>query len=192
MSRGVCVETLKSISDIPADVVPTRTIRSGGVELTWRVAMKHFVRCYEHQYVLGLPSGRIWHVNGDKLDNRVDNLRLEAWRTRDEHFWARVDRTDDDTCWLWTGPSLPSGYGLIFWRNGGVRFQGYSHRVSWEIARGPIPDGLFVCHACDNTKCVNPKHLFLGTHQDNMHDMVAKGRHKTCGNFRRRAADAHV
>lgn len=80
-------------------------------------------------------------------------------------------------CWIWEGPAW-SGRGGRFY--GCASFQGrdrLAHRVSFEAFKGPITDGLFVCHRCDNTLCVNPDHLFLGTNRDNMQDMVRKGRH---------------
>lgn len=75
-------------------------------------------------------------------------------------------------CLIWKASSNPDGYGWM-------RYEGtieLSHRVAWQIKNGPIPDGLFVLHSCDNPPCCNPQHLFLGTHLDNMKDMWAKGR----------------
>jgi len=77
-------------------------------------------------------------------------------------------------CWLWTRQTHRSGgYGRMT-VDGKKR---PAHRVSYEVFIGPIPDGLFVLHRCDQPACVNPDHLFLGTHEDNMRDMVRKNRH---------------
>lgn len=96
-------------------------------------------------------------------------------------FWAQVDTEGGvhpalgTACWLWTGEMSSDGYGVFCGRR--------AHRIAWEVVRGPIPyrwdagaHGLCVCHHCDNPQCVRPEHLFLGTHHDNMRDMVAKGR----------------
>lgn len=88
-----------------------------------------------------------------------------------KRFWRKVNK--QESCWLWTGTSLSKGYGLV--RNECGKNQG-SHRFSWRIHFGEIPDGLSVLHKCDNPLCVNPDHLFLGTQQENLRDMVNKNR----------------
>lgn len=83
-------------------------------------------------------------------------------------------------CWEWTG-SKRNGYGrmIIGSRKDGTRKSMSAHRVSYELEYGEIPDGMEVCHKCDNPSCVNPKHLFLGTRQDNIDDRERKGRNIT-------------
>jgi hypothetical protein len=91
-----------------------------------------------------------------------------------ERFWSRVDRSaGPEACWPWTGSKASHGYGTLTI----ARVSWTSHRAAWVIEKGLIPDGRFVCHRCDNRLCCNPAHLFLGTHTDNMQDMVSKGRH---------------
>jgi hypothetical protein len=89
-------------------------------------------------------------------------------------FWQKVDKQGENECWNWIGAK--SGY-----RYGSFSIHSYTqikaHRLSWLIHFGDIPKGMLVCHKCDNSLCVNPKHLFLGTTTDNMRDMTRKGRH---------------
>lgn len=88
-------------------------------------------------------------------------------------FWKHVQKLrETNGCWIWVGPES-HGYGEITIDRKVIR----ASRYSWELYTGrPIPDGLFVCHTCDNTHCVNPHHLFLGTHKDNQEDKMQKGR----------------
>jgi ribosome-binding protein aMBF1 (putative translation factor) len=77
-------------------------------------------------------------------------------------------------CWLWLGNKHKQGYGKISVNGRAVM----AHRVSYEMNCSEIPLGMMVCHKCDNPKCVNPDHLFLGSAQDNMTDKIMKGRHR--------------
>jgi hypothetical protein len=106
---------------------------------------------------------------------------LHRTRPLTERFWSHIDkdgpipehRPELGPCWLWTGSTDNHGYGGI---NPGHGHPIKAHRVSWEIHNGPIPENLGVLHKCDNPPCVNPMHLWLGTHQENMADRDAKGR----------------
>lgn len=88
-----------------------------------------------------------------------------------ERFWAKVTVGTPGGCWLWNAQRL-FGYGR-FKVEGKMRC---AHHIAWMLTHGEIPHGMFLCHRCDNPGCVNPAHLFLGTHDDNMRDMVAKRR----------------
>lgn len=101
-----------------------------------------------------------------------------------ERFWAKVDRNGpihpvlQTACWLWTGARLVSGYGVF--TSGPRKSHEFkrAHRVAYSLTYGFIPEGMEVCHRCDNPPCCNPSHLFAGSHQDNVDDMVSKGRNR--------------
>lgn len=94
-----------------------------------------------------------------------------------DRLWEKVTKGTPEACWLWNGSGKRSRYGKIRW-NGKVW---QVNRVVYSLAFGDIPEGHEVCHHCDNTKCCNPSHLFTGTHQANMDDMVRKGRQGALG-----------
>lgn len=89
-----------------------------------------------------------------------------------DRFWAKVEKKGKDECWEWTACKDYQEYGVFWLAPKNKR----AHRFSWTLHCGKIPDGLCVCHHCDNPSCVNPAHLFVGTTVDNTQDSVQKGR----------------
>ena len=94
-----------------------------------------------------------------------------------DRLWSYVNIRSDNQCWEWTGACSQSGYGqfhVCYERDKKVQMN--SHRMSWEFANGEIPEDKWVLHHCDNRKCVNPNHLYLGSRYDNYNDMQKRGR----------------
>lgn len=96
--------------------------------------------------------------------------------TLEDRFFRKINKTE--SCWLWTGNVRPNGYGSI--QEGGKGSRTISvHRLSYQLHKGQIPNGLVVMHSCDTPACVNPDHLSIGTYKENTADMIAKGRKRT-------------
>lgn len=87
-------------------------------------------------------------------------------------FWSKVESGDSEKCWNWKASTTIHGYGQFKYKGRMLK----PHRVAWTLTFGIIPIGLLACHTCDNRKCCNPSHIFIGTHADNSRDMSIKGR----------------
>lgn len=123
--------------------------------------------CAVEACVLPRKKSERWCVKHRTRYYRTGRLDLA---NTEERFWARVSRSGE--CWEWTGGADRCGYGRL---KVDGRYQ-KAHRYSWVLANGPIPDGLYICHRCDNPPCVRPDHLFLGDAASNAADCVSKGR----------------
>jgi len=89
-----------------------------------------------------------------------------------DRFWSKVRKDGPGGCWLWTASLCSSGYGSFLFEGRVER----AHRVSWVLSSGDVPAGLCVLHHCDNRRCVNPAHLYVGTKKDNARDREERGR----------------
>ncbi len=103
--------------------------------------------------------------------NTLSHLFPEQIERLKERFWKKVEIRGEDDCWEWTAALNTSGYGHI---QVSTKRLSVAHRVCYMLRFGDIPPKMLVCHSCDNPKCVNPKHLWIGTHNQNMEDMASK------------------
>lgn len=120
-------------------------------------------------------SERVLHTCDNSLCVNPAHLYLQFVGTPEECFWRFVTKGNPDDCWEWQGPRLPTEREYGFFRCEGIMYR--AHAFSYELHHGPIPDGLYICHKCDNPPCVNPNHLFPGTNSENIIDCILKGRH---------------
>lgn len=128
---------------------------------------------------------RLWRKKTSVYDTlkNGDAKSCGCRRTPSIPFKSRISEgvnvDDKSGCWNWKGNINNSGYGSVSVSKGSrdKKVTMRTHRMSWIAFNGDIPAGMHVLHKCDNRTCVNPEHLFLGTHRDNMQDMMQKGRH---------------
>lgn len=121
-------------------------------------------------------------MTAERLNSIISNPKLRERLER--RFWSKVDRRGPDDCWPWIAKSIiskSSPYGVLnLGRTATSSTETTtSNRIAFALANGGIEDGVIVRHTCDNPPCCNPKHLIPGTHYDNVHDMLSRGRHNT-------------
>lgn len=132
-----------------------------------QISFEHFINV-KRVYCSHKCSSKAIGIFGKMKLIRSDEDKVQSLKKRFEKFVVKTDN-----CWEWNGSIRGGGYGQIGIAGGSSLT---ASRASWIIHFGKIPEGMWVLHQCDNRKCTNPKHLFLGTCKDNIHDMIKKGR----------------
>lgn len=130
----------------------------------------------------GRGKGKEAHIPSPSAKAAVAEYLVQT-RIRDQRrFWGKVNITDEQSCWEWKPKPGNCGYGMFTVSLNDKKIHASSHRIAFILAYGNTRSSgkkWFVCHRCDNRRCCNPLHLFVGTHMDNMMDMMAKGRKKS-------------
>lgn len=130
--------------------------------------------CGKKTNILQFSNKRTGAIKGQPSKFLSGHSQRIKQTTPEDVFWSHVAIGADDQCWLWTGGCDSSGYGTKNWNGNTIS----AHRLAWQLKNGAIPVGLKVLHTCDNPKCCNPKHLWIGTDKDNAVDRMLKGRNR--------------
>ena len=164
-AHGYCdrhYQRLKKHGDVDVYFKPKKCLAEGCED-------KYYGKGYCNKHYLRLKH------HGD-----LTHKRSPKYKTPEEAYNAQVVKKGLNECWGWSGKFHDYGYGTLRYNSK----KWTAHRFSYIYHIGNIPSGMFVCHHCDNPKCTNPNHLFLGTNLDNINDCIKKGRHPFSANNR--------
>lgn len=146
--------------------------RHGDAQVRFKKKACSISDCLNKYYAKGFCDK---HYQRIKYHDDPNYLQRSKFKNVVEAYLSRVIKSSDDKCWDWNSNKNihDFGYAVIPFKKERLK----AHRFSYEYYIGPIPKGKFVCHKCDNPRCTNPKHLFLGTNLENIQDCIDKGRH---------------